>query len=260
MRSTRAKELEEDYAAISTKTLASVGKMLAGCGEPFDRELNEMLRRTRGQTPDVPEFAVWMAEALAWARFAVRNDDFFEAAARFIASGDAVLLDEAGQFPDRFGDERLRDALAAFRRWFEEMEAPLTAITPEPLRWKALQERSLRVAERLKNKGELRSVGLWLFPAPFKIMAVAHLETWPDRALDAVVMPTGTQVDRALRMLERDGVVKIDKKILAGSGHTFADEYTDLWTMQLPQKELAKAGGTSVLHVNGALHELGDRG
>ena len=79
-------------------------------------------------------------------------------------------------------------------------------------------------------------------------------------ALDAVVMPTGTQVERALWMLDADGVIKIDKKILAGSDGTFADEYTNLWALQLPQKRLATTAGTSVLHVNGALHELGDRG
>lgn len=140
------------------------------------------------------------------------------------------------------------------------MRAPLSKVTPEPLRWKATQERSLRVAESLKKDGELRGVGLWLFPAPFKIMAVAHKETWSDASLDAVVMPTGTQVERALWKLHADGVIKIDKKILAGSTGTFADEYTNLWALQLPQKQLATAGGSSLLHINGALHELGDRG
>lgn len=255
-----AKQIQDAYAALPKKDLAAVGKLLGEAGEPFDLELNAMLHDTRQHVGDVPDFALWMAESLAWARFALRDVDFFDAAAGFIATGDPELLDEATSYPDRFGEDRLRDALAAFGRWFDEMRAPLSDIPAEPLRWKALQERSLRVAEKLKKSGELRGVGLWLFPAPFKIMAVANREVWADASLDAVVMPTGTQVERALSKLHKDGVIKIDKAILAGSAGTFADEYTNLWSLQLPQKQLAAACGTSVLHINGALHEFGDRG
>lgn len=254
-----ARDIQDNYAALPKKNLASVGKLLGDAGEPFDRELNAMLHDTRQHVGDAPDFAVWMAEALAWARFAIRDGDFFDTAARFIATGDPGLLDEATSYSDRFGENRLRDALAAFGRWFDEMRAPLSDIPAEPLRWKALQERSLRVAEKLKKSGELRGVGLWLFPAPFKIMAVANRELWTDASLDAVVMPTGTQVERALWKLHKDGVINIDRAILAGSAGTFADEYTNLWSLQLPQKQLATACGTSVLHINGALHELGDR-
>ncbi len=254
------KELQRDYDDLKPKTLASVGKLLGASGEPFDHELNAMLQGTRKQLPDASEFAVWMAESLAWARYARRDAAFFSTATRFIEYGDAELLDDAVEYSDRFGSDRLRDALAAFGRWFDQMRTPLSKISAEPLRWKALQERSLRVAEALKKEGELRGVGLWLFPAPFKSMSVAPKETCSDAALDAVVMPTGTQVERALWKLHFDGVIKIDKKILAGGAGTFADEYTNLWALQLPQKKLADAGGTSVLHVNGALHELGDRG
>lgn len=252
-------DLQGEYATLRPKTAASVGGLLARYGAPFDSYLNEMLHWTRAQLPDLPEFSVWMAEALAWARFAKRDDAFFAAAAGFIDEGDPALLDAATQFPDRFGPERLRDALAAYRCWYEEMETVLRDVEPEPVRWKAVQEKSLRVAERLKQRGAFRQVGLWLFPAPFKIMAVAHAETWQEQALDAVVMPTGTQVVRALRILNSDRVVKIDNKVLGASERTFADEYTNLWTLQLPQKHLASAGKTSLLHINGALHALGER-
>ncbi len=60
----------------------------------------------------------------------------------------------------RLGADRLRDALAAFGRWFDMMREPLTQLSPNPLRWKANQERSLRVAERLKADGEFCGVGL----------------------------------------------------------------------------------------------------
>lgn len=135
-----AKELQEDYDGLKSKTLASVGKLLAAAGEPFDVELNAMVRWTRKQLPEVSEFAVWMAEALAWARYAHRDDAFFSAASMFIEHGAPELLDEAIEYPDRFGADRLRDALAAFGRWFDEMRTPLSKITPEPVRWKALQE------------------------------------------------------------------------------------------------------------------------
>lgn len=254
-----ARELQADYEALKKKDLAGVGRLLADAGASFDAELNAMLRSTRNHVQSPPEFAVWMAEALAWARYARRDGRFFVAAANFIDGGDASLLDEASEFPDRFGADRLREALAAFGRWFTTMRPQLIDITPEPLRWKALQERSLRVAEKLKDGGQLRGVGLWLFPAPFKIMAIAHRESWKDPALDALVMPIGTQVERALRRLHADAVIKIDRRILDGGDGTFADEYTNLWAQQLPQKALAANAGSSVLHINGALHELGER-
>lgn len=73
----RAQDLQEDYDALRPKSLASVGRLLGSTGEPFDRELNDMLLRTRKLIPSVPEFAVWMAEALAWARYARRDHQFF---------------------------------------------------------------------------------------------------------------------------------------------------------------------------------------
>ncbi len=91
-------------------------------------------------------------------------------------------------------------------------------------------------------------------------MAVAHHETWDDAPFETVVMPTGTQVEWALWKLRGNNVIRLDKKILAGSEGTLADEYTNLWACQLPQQQLAAAGGSTVLHINGALHELGDRG
>ena len=254
-----ARQLQSDYEALQPKTLATVGKLLGKAGEPFDRDLNRLILQTRKRLTHLPEFTVCMAEALVWARYAVRDDAFFTAAAAFIENGSPQLLDDACQHPDRFGAERLRDALAAFRRWYDEMTDSLSAVTATPLQLKALQERSLRVAGKLKRIGELRGVGLWLFPAPFKIMAVAHPEIWDDATLEAVVMPTGTQVEHALRMLHRANIVTIDAQILAGGSGTFEDEYTNLWTYQLVQKELAHAGQTTVLHINGALHELGKR-
>lgn len=44
------------------------------------------------------------------------------------------------------------------------------------------------------------------------------------------------------------------------SSATFADEYTNVWAMQLPQQELAHSAKTRALHVNSALYELGHKG
>jgi hypothetical protein len=98
-----------------------------------------------------------------------------------------------------------------------------------------------------------------LFPAPFKIMALAHPKVWRDDSLAAVLMPTGTQVNRALRMLSADRIIKIEATILDGGVGTFADEYTNLWALQLPQQQLAKLAGVPALHINTALYELGQK-
>lgn len=254
------KDFQERYAGLRPKSKSTVARLLASYGRPFDIELSEMLNHTRAEMPDRPEFAVWMAEALVWARYAVRDAEFFTAAAAFLVDGDAESLDAAVAWPDRFGDERLRDALLGFHHWFEQMSGRLSSIKPEARTWKALQERSLQVAQHLKEEGQFHGIGVWLFPAPFKIMAVAHREMWGDPVLATVVMPTGTQVDRALRMLHDDRVVALEKEIVDGGESTFLDEYTNLWALQRPQQELAELGGTTLLHINGALHALGYRG
>jgi hypothetical protein len=255
-----AKTLQEDYASLSPKTVASVGKLLAERGEAFDHDLHDMLAATRALTPALPEFAVWMAEALVWARYAERDDAFFSAAARFIVSGTPELLDEAERFPHRFGPEKLRDSLAAFRRWYEKMEPRLASINLDPAHMIETEGRSLKVVEALKKKGEMRGVGAWLFPAPFKLLAIAHVEVWSNRALDGLVFPTGIQVERALSMLQKEGVITLERAIIGASSGSLADEFAKLWALQLPQQKLAHAASTSVLHINGALHELGDRG
>jgi hypothetical protein len=252
-----AKDLQDDYKQLTTKNAKTVGKLLAEFGEAFDKWLLTGLTKTRQAFPNQPEFVVWMAEALVWARYAKGGPAFFEPAIGYLASGDPKLIDEAQQHTDRFDQAKLRDALAAFRRWFVEMEARLSDLPTDAAKWAGLQTRSLTVAQRLKESGEFRQVGLWLFPAPFKLLAIAHPATWADGALDAIVMPNGTQVERALDQLQRDRVVRISR--LPPGSNTFADEFANLWNMQDPQKDLAKAGGSNLLHINGALHELGDR-
>jgi hypothetical protein len=97
-------------------------------------------------------------------------------------------------------------------------------------------------------------VGLWLFAAPFNIMVVAHQGLWADEALAALLMPTRTQVNRALATLRADRDIQIESVVLEGGEGTFEDEYTNLWTLQLPQRDLARAAGTSAPHVNSGLY------
>jgi hypothetical protein len=250
-------ELGAAYRAVRPKTRERVGELLGREGRRFDVELHEILQRTRLGLPGVPELALWMAHALAWAQYAAYDDDFMAAASDFLADGSAETLETATGFSQRFGPGRLRDALLAFRDWFTEMRRSFGAVTPDAARLKALQERSLQVVQRLKEDGGGRGVGLWLFAAPFKIMAVAHQGLWADEALAALLMPTGTQVNRALATLRADRVIQIESIVLEGGEGTFEDEYANLWTLQLPQRDLARAAGTSVLHVNSGLYQLG---
>jgi len=230
---------------------------LADAGEQLDRELHDLVVATRGTIPSTPEFAVWMASSLDWARFAQRDDDFIAAASKFFASGNLAALTRAEEFPDRFGSERLREALIAFRNWFEAMDKPLSTVQPNALKLKVLQERSLQVALRLKEAGQLKQIGMWLFPSPFKIMVIAHKQLWTDAQLPSVLMPAGTQVERALRRLVADKVIKLEEEILQGGDGTFGDTATSLWALQIPQGELAVAAKSNVLHINSALYLLG---
>jgi hypothetical protein len=251
------KDLQQDYDALSPKTKASVGRLLAQEGREFDQLLSDMVRETAQELEAVPEFAVWMAEALAWARYARRDPRFFAAAVVFIVQGEAEAIDEALQFSDRFGPEALRAGLLSFRNWFEVMREQLLEM-PRPMKdLIRTQERSLSVAQQLREEGRLRGVGMWLLPAPFKILTVAHPELWSSPELERLLMPAGTQVERALRRLHADGVVSLPKELLHKAQDTLVDGATDLFFLQAPQQELARAGGTNLLHINSALYTLG---
>jgi hypothetical protein len=47
--------------------------------------------------------------------------------------------------------------------------------------------------------------------------------------------------------LQADRVIQIESFVLEGSEGTFEDEYTNLWTLQLPQRDLPRAAATRVL-------------
>lgn len=253
-------DVREEYAQLKPKTLDAVADLLARCGQEYDQWLHDMIRATREKNDGRIDVCVWMAEALAWATFAVRHDDFFANASRFFEDGDPDALSAAAEFPGPYGqDGRLRQAMISFRRLFEARVSQLANPAAEPSRWIRIQEYALRDAQRLKDSDQLGSVGAWLFCAPFKILAVAHPSAWGPRDLDRLIMPTGAQVDRALEMLKKDGVGAPQRLPSSGGGGLAAD-VADLFATQQFQVQISKCASASVLHINSALYQLGYRG
>lgn len=252
--------IRDEYDAMLTKTKPAVAELLARHGLRFDESLHDMLHATLDDNPERGAFSVWMAEALAWATFARRDAEFFDAASTYIETGDDTALTTAAEYPDRFGhDGRLLAALVSFHRLNEKFEKRFADAGDAPASWPKLQEDVLRRAEKMKKDGLLPGIGIWLFCAPFKVLAVATPESWASpRALDGVVMPTGMQVERALDLLRKDKV-GIAGRLVGGSG-TLGDNFAEVFVAHTFQIELATLARTSVLHINGALYELGCRG
>ena len=206
-----------------------------------------------------------MAEALLWADYAVPAEDFHELAADYFVTGDTECRDRAALLPGRFGPDRLIEGLDAFRQWYVEMSGGLASVGTSVAEWIRTQERTIKLVSRMKREGQLRGASVWLFSAPFKILADVNPESWTDPAIDQLLLPTGTQVEAAIEILEKDGVIERDAWSKRSGGpkakewESFDEALGRQWARHQTQVELALLAGSRALHINSGLRLLGTK-
>jgi hypothetical protein len=141
---------------------------IAARGSRMVRELRanwkELLTADDTARPICPAVAL----SLVWSHHAVDNDEFYDAAVRFLQNGNSKRLRAATAHFGRFGREALEHALWSWRVLIENGKhlpridnAAAVIDAQQPL---------LDVAGPFHKADELPGLGPWLFCGPFKIL------------------------------------------------------------------------------------------
>lgn len=254
----------DEYNSLRPKNRQTVAGLLARRGRNFDERLRASIEGRRIALPGRPLLPVLCANALIWTHHGKDDAEFMDHASQYFTDGDQGAAEDAADFHHRFGRESLETVLHAMRQLCEQIGRPEF---PENLI--ALQQLQVQLIEdvaREKAAGRFRGLGPWLFPSPFKIFLTWNRRLWDDPDVDRVQLSLGTQVCRALRWLERDGIISrgdyIDDD--ADDADTSGSKFlTQMGTVQMRHAQicdLAKLAGTKALHINSALYELGYQG
>lgn len=222
----------------------------------FLRDRNNSYFRTRR----VPYFAVACALALCWTSHAKYEDAFVEYAAGYIAGG-AKDHTASVRFCLRFGADELERALDGYRILFSRHHRIFPDFEHCDIhQLSRFQQRLLQLVNSDRQQGIIRGIGIWLFLGPFKIMLSDQNRLWNVDGIDAIDLPTGLEVDRAIRKLIREGYSFMEgfnvHWLEEGNGNLI-----DLFTISHMAHDyiqrIATQAGTKALHINSAMYMLG---
>ncbi|MBX2894696.1 MAG: hypothetical protein KF763_04595 [Cyclobacteriaceae bacterium] len=233
--------------------------MLASEGLVFSNSLREE-NRAYFDNLTSSYFSIAAAISLTWTKHAKLETDYVEYAARFIDGKIAHDPEIARKFCLRFGPEELDEALINYAKFYRTVKNKMpdfhTCSMNEIAR---LQVNLLSELNNLKNAGEVVKIGPWLFTGPFKIILGDQDRLWTNDGINAIVLPTGIEVDRALVKLQKEGygfMNGFDRNWLTERG-PLLDSYG---TYQLAHSfivSIGKLAGCPAIHINSALYLLG---
>lgn len=250
--------IHEEFEQVQRGDRGSAARLLARHGQAFDRQLQGRIAQVQNNLQNVPDFVRCMAESLCWAKYADRsNPRFLQHAASYILDGADDRLDEATAHSLRWGPDRLRTSLIAFRNLYQSMRPEFNQVVRAAPTLSRLQQDAMAQANTLQEEGDLNGIGSWFFCAPFKIYAIINAALWDDVHLDEVLMPLGSQVERGFRELAARRIVN-RADLPEGTG-SLMDGIATIVPGQGIQGELATRAETRILHINSGIYLLGSQ-
>ena len=206
-------------------------------------------------------FSIASAIALCWTGHAKFEDDFVEYAAGFI---DGVLpkdADIAINYSKRFGADELDNVLANFRAYYRRVRNLMPDFNSCSIQAiNKLQQRLLSQLNNFRNSGEVSGIGPWLFLGPFKIILGDQQRLWNVDGINAIVLPTGIEVDRGINRLISEGYTfmdDFDPHWLEENTGSLLDNYATCSMVHTHIIKVAELAKTSALHINSALYQYG---
>jgi hypothetical protein len=236
-----------------------LGFVLNEVGRSVDCEISSALNARLTKISSIPRFySFCMAEALAWAEYAVRSTEYYDNTTKFFDGRiDKSQVDWAS-FAGRYGPEALRGAAVAYQEFKNLVPKRVAEGTSSSAELLSFQNSALVRAIDLSKRGWLRDFGSWLFCGPFKIAAILKPAIWDERALQSVYMPIGVHVAHGFKKLVQLKVADIDTNLLrereSGLAH---GGFTTLLIAHKFQADMARGCQGSILHLNTGLHVLG---
>ena len=206
-------------------------------------------------------FAVASAISLTWTKHAKFEEEFIQYASLFIDGKVGKEPNMAKQYCHRFGEEGLDIALTNYRRYYNKVKE----IMPDFYRCDVLaigrlQQRLLSKLYTLREEGFVSGIGPWLFTGPFKIILSDQDRFWKEDGIDAIVLPTGVEVDRGISKLKTEGypfMKDFDANWLDITASSILDSYADYTMVHNFIEKIGQITSTPAIHINSALYLYG---
>lgn len=178
-----------------------IANQLSEQGEKFSEDLRNNNRYYFEHLP-YSYFAIASAISLTWTRHAQYEPEFIDYAAGFIDGENTYDSDIVLKFSYRFGAEGLETALKNYRIYYNrsrDLMIDFDSCNTHQL--SRLQTKLLNRLDMLRNTNVVSAIGPWLFTGPFKIILSDKDGLWDNDGLNAIVLPTGMEVDRGIEKL-----------------------------------------------------------
>lgn len=205
-------------------------------------------------------FSIAVAISLTWTKHANLEDEFIEYAAEYIDSSTKYDSNITKRFASRFGVEQLDNVLLNYRKFNEIIKDTIPDFKScDILEIIKLQQNMLNKLHDLRAKGSISLIGPWLFTGPFKIILSDQERFWNEPGLNAIVLPTGFEVDKGLKMLLKqnyDFMQSFDSNWLK-SDHSLLDNYGTYHLIHKFMENIGKITNTPALHINSGIYLLG---
>jgi hypothetical protein len=155
----------------------------------------------------------------------------------------------------------LDKTLISYRNYYENVrDAMVDFSTCDIHALKRLQHKLLSRLDSLRISRKVTGIGPWLFTGPFKIILGDQERLWNQDGINAIVLPTGLEVDRGINRLikERYSFMKdFDSHWLLEDSNSLLDSYA---TYSMAHTFIANIGhitNTPAIHINSALYLYG---
>jgi|GEM_PF-3198182 len=243
-----------------TKRDIEMAKYLSREGYLFSIELHDTNRNYFDTLTD-SYFAIASAIALCWTGHAKYENDFIEYASSFIDGTIVKDITIAPNYCKRFGVDELDNALVNFRAYYRKVKHLMPVFTTCTVQHiNRLQQNLLNQLNTLRNAGQVSGIGPWLFLGPFKIILGDQQRLWNIDGIDAIVLPTGMEVDRGINRLKNEGYTfmnDFDPHWLEETTGSLLDNYATCSMVHTHIIKIAELANSSALHINSSLYQYG---
>jgi len=202
--------------------------------------------------------SIAFAQSLLWTAHAHNNDGFLDYAIPFFESTALVSDSEVCRHSMRGGPDTLATTLINLRHFKNDLKVP-DFHTCSAMDFVKFQKRAYAVIVYGKTSGTITYIGPWLFLGPMKIILCSEQRLWNDPDIDTLILPSGIEVIRGIRILLRDTNLitsLVPEDLVEIEGDIFSGHARDcMINNQL--KNIAVTAKSTVLHINTACQLLG---
>jgi hypothetical protein len=206
-------------------------------------------------------FAIASAIALCWTGHAKYDKNFIEYASAFIDGTGNKDQTIATNYCKQFGVDELDNAMTNFREYYKIIRSLMPNFNNCSVQEiNRLQKRLLSQLNDLRNTGQVSGIGPWLFLGPFKIILIDQKRLWNINGINAIILPTGMEVDRGIKRLIKEGYTfmnDFDSHWLEETTGSLLDNYATCSMVHTHIIKIAELAESSALHINGALYRYG---